>query len=126
VVAIQVGALRADGGTDRGLRTTYAFASPGNRRATGSFENFVRIVRGDTYDDLLAHERVEYGPVTVADATATRRVRVTDRSGNATTYRFELAKQRAGRYEGCWMTSGVVRVGTDAAPAGENRSSLAR
>jgi hypothetical protein len=115
VVAVQVGALRTDNGTNEGIRTVRAFASPGNRQSTGSFDNFVSIVRSDPYDELLDHVRAEYDAVSVTGDSAAQDVTVVDAGGNRTTYRFRLERQAGGSYDGCWLTTGVLRM--DSEPA---------
>jgi hypothetical protein len=112
VVAIQVGALGAndEGAGDRGIRTTYRFASPRNRQFVGPFTNFRAVVRSEQYRPLLAHERVEYGPVERSGDAATRRVTVEDATGTVATYEFSLVRQTGARYDGCWMTEGVFTI----------------
>jgi hypothetical protein len=109
VIAIQVGALRNnDPATNEGIRTTWRFASPENREATGPLSNFVELIR-QGYRPLLEADRVAYGPLERTDATAARTVTVTA-NGTSTSYRWTLRLQTAGEFEGCWMTSGVTAV----------------
>lgn len=109
VVAIQVGALRNNPpATDEGINTTWQFAAPENRRAVGSFSQFVDVIeRG--YEPLLDAETVTYGPLTRGNGTASRHVTV--RTGDrTTTYRWALQRQTFGPREGCWLTIGVREV----------------
>jgi hypothetical protein len=107
VIAIQVGALRNnDPATNEGINTTWRFASPENRRATGPLSNFVEIIR-QGYRPLLEADRVAYGPLERSDATATQTVTVTA-NGTTTSYEWTLRLQTDGQFEGCWMTTGVA------------------
>jgi hypothetical protein len=109
VVAIQVGALRNDGPDDRGLRTTYRFASPGNRAAVGPFRAFVDLIEGQ-YSPLLDAESASFDRFERENDTATTYVTVTGSDGEETTYRWLLERQSTGEFDGCWMTVGVGEV----------------
>ncbi len=107
VVQLQVNALRHDNGTDAPIETVYRFASPANRQRTRPLGNFVGIVRSDPFEELLEHERAEYGPLVVNGTSARQQVAVTDGDGDTETYLFRLSRQTGGAYEGCWMTDSV-------------------
>lgn len=109
VVAIQLGALANDGPEHRGIRTTYAFAAPSNRRAVGPLPAFVELLENG-YQPLLDAERVAYGPFEGSNTTLSTNVTVTGPNGTGTSYRWTLERQTRGKYEGCWMTVGVTNV----------------
>lgn len=112
VVHIQVAALaNNDPATNDGIRTTWRFAAPSNRQYTGPYENFEDLITS-FFQPLLRAETVTYGPMTVADDSAERRVTVTA-NGTETTYRWQLTTVTEPPYEGCWMTTGVSQVPTD-------------
>lgn len=107
VVEIQLRALAHTGETNDGIRTVRQFSSPRNRDLTGSFEQFVDIVRSPTYAPLLSADGATYTPRHVDSNTAFVDVSLF-RDGDATeSYRFRLRKQGSGEYEGCWMIAGV-------------------
>jgi hypothetical protein len=107
VVYIQVGALAAnDPETNDGIRTTWRFAAPSNKEATGPYSNFERLIT-TSYRPLLTAQTVTLGAVDRTDTSASRNVTVTTETGNATTYRWRLGKQSDGRVDGCWMTTSV-------------------
>jgi len=106
VVAVQVGALRADNGTGLGVETVYQFASPENRRFTGPLENFRSVVRSEPYVPLFEFEEVRYGRPVVDNGTMTQRVTAVE-NGTESRYEFVLSKQTASDVAGCWMTDGV-------------------
>jgi hypothetical protein len=118
VVQIQMNALRQnDPTTNDGIRTTRRFASPGNRRAVGSFARFVDLFQTPTYDPMLSYDSAEYAPERVNGDVAEIRV-VTRENGTVTaTYTFRLRQIGAedgsitggsAGYSGCWMTDSVV------------------
>ena len=109
-VATQLDALASndDPFEDAGVLTAYNFASPGNRRATGPRERFVRMVHGPRYAPMVDHEEAVAGPVERDGDRAARRVTVTGPGGRTVTYAFGLSPATAGPFEGCWMTDRVV------------------
>lgn len=110
VVEIQLAALADNDAPfeNAGIGTAYNFASPGNRRATGPFDRFVRMVRGPQYAPMIDHVEAVAGPVERDGATAEQRVTLTGPNGRTVTYCFGLSKQRGGTLEGCWLTDRVV------------------
>ena len=110
VVDIQVDALATnnDPFENAGIGTAYNFASPGNRRATGPFDRFVRMVTGPQYAPMVDHVEATPGPVERDGSTAERRVTLTGPDGRTVTYVFGLSEQSSGRFEGCWLTDRVL------------------
>jgi hypothetical protein len=110
VVEIQLDAL-ADNDTpfeNAGIGTAYNFASPANRRATGPFDRFVRMVDGPQYAPMIDHVEAVAGPMEVAGTTAEQRVTLTGPNGRTVTYAFGLSTQSGGPLDGCWLTDRVV------------------
>ncbi len=87
----------------------FAFASPGNRAAAGSLEQFEAMVREDAYRPLLRHRRAARGALHVEGDRATQRVLVTSARGERVAYTFVLVRQSAGAQRGCWLTESVTR-----------------
>jgi hypothetical protein len=112
VVDIQVEALATndDPFANAGIGVAYNFASPGNRRATGPFDRFVRMVSGPVYGPMVDHVEATAGPVERDGATASRRVTLTGPDGRTATYRFGLSSDHEGPLDGCWLTD---RVGVE-------------
>jgi hypothetical protein len=110
VVEIQLDAL-ADNDTpfeNAGIGTAYNFASPANRRATGPFDRFVRMVNGPQYAPMIDHVEAVAGPMEVDGATAEQRVTLTGPDGRTVTYAFGLSKGSAGPLAECWLTDRVM------------------
>lgn len=131
VVQIQMNALRYnDPETNDGIRTTRRFASPRNRQAVGTFEQFVDVFDGTSYEPMLTHDSVRYTPLGIDGDRTTVRV-VTYENGSATaSYEFRMRNINAsdvsstefGGYDGCWMTDAVSVSSTPdvSEPAGTN------
>jgi len=106
VVTIQVGALQHnDPATNEGINATWRFAASSNRQAIGSYEQFVNIISSQ-YEPLLNAETVTYGPLEGGDIVR-QRVTVTTTDSETQSYVWYLEQQTGGRYDGCWMTTGV-------------------
>jgi len=112
VVSIQLEALQHNDSPtrDHGIATTFRFASPANRVATGPLDHFSELVKNSLYRAMIDHRRVERGRMHVEGDEARQRVTVYAASGARVTYLFLLSRQHGGAYDGCWMTDGVVRI----------------
>lgn len=110
VVAIQLEGLATNDEPfeNAGIGVAYNFASPANRRATGPFDRFVRMVKGPRYGPMVDHVEATPGPVEQDGGTAERRVTLTGPDGRTVTYCFGLSRERAGELDGCWLTDRVV------------------
>ena len=114
VVALQLAALRAEppsGGSSAspGIVTAWAFASPGNRAATGPVSRFAAMLHGPAYGGLLGHRAAQAGPVRVSGDTAEQEVLVLTRDDQALGFTWVLGRCRTAPYAGCWLTDAVLR-----------------
>ena len=110
VVQIQVNALQYNNNTTNdGIRTVRRFASPQNRQAIETFDEFVRTIQNPLYNPLLSYDSVEYTPSQSSGDYA--QIRVVTRENDSVTgqYYFRLRQVEGGQYDGCWMTDAVVR-----------------
>lgn len=112
VVKIQLDALKHNNEPvpDAGIATTFKFASPDNQRVTGPLPRFIKLVHNPMYEDMLEHTAADLSPIKQRGDVAQQIVILTTKSGTRVGYVFELSRQRGGRYDGCWMTDGVIRV----------------
>lgn len=110
VVSIQLDGLATndDPFENAGIGVAYNFASPANRRATGPFERFVRMVKGPQYAPMVDHVEATTGPVERDEDTAEQRVTLTGPDGRTVTYAFGLSVSRSGELDGHWLTDRVV------------------
>ena len=117
VIAIQLDALQHNDtpSPDFGIETTFLFASPANRVATGPLDRFANVVKAPAYRPMLNFLRAERGPMQVDGDQARQRVTIFTAAGGRVSYIFLLSRQQGGQFDGCWMTDGVARV-NDAAP----------
>jgi hypothetical protein len=107
VVVTQMQALQSNDSHDHGIEITYRFASPANKRQTGPFERFARMLKKSPYDVLLNASKISYGPKHVMQDQAQQEVTVTSTTGRETTFVFHLKRQKTPPYTDCWMTEAV-------------------
>lgn len=110
VVSIQLEALATndDPFEDAGIAVAYNFASPANRRATGPFDRFRRMVHNPRYAPMIDHVEATTGPIEHEGDDATQRVTLTGPDGRTVTYLFELSQRRRGELDEHWLTDSVI------------------
>ncbi len=116
VVGIVLTALQHNDKQDSGIATTFRFASPGNRRATGPLGHFIQMVKTPAYRPMLNFKSAARSPVQVRGDQARQQVTITTAGGEKIRYLFALSRQKAAPYAGCWMTDAVLRAPRPAPP----------
>ena len=109
VVSIQLKALQRNDTpkADAGIRQTWAFAHPDNRRVTGPYARFQRMIKMPSYEILLGHQKHLIEKVEQTDEVARFAVTVTAKSGKVYGYQWEVGKIADGEYAGAWATTAV-------------------
>ena len=109
VVDVQLDGLAANDEPfdNAGIGVAYNFASPANRRATGPFDRFVKMVTGPRYAPMVDHVEATTGPIERDGGRAEQRVTLTGPDGRTATYVFGLSNERSGDLDGCWLTDSV-------------------
>ena len=110
VVQIQLDGLATndDPFENAGIGVAYNFASPANRRSTGPFDRFVRMVTGPQYAPMVDHVEATPGPMEREGTRAEQRVTLTGPEDRTATYVFGLSNDREGELDGCWLTDRVL------------------
>ncbi len=113
VVLAQLDGLRQEprsgDGAGPGLQVVWAFASPGNRAATGPLDRFASMLRGEAYVGLLGHRAVQLGPLLELGDEARQEVLVLAADDRTLGFTWVLGRQVGGAQHGCWLTDGVLR-----------------
>ncbi len=94
---------------DAGIETTFAFASPDNKQATGPLDHFIGIVKAPAYLPMLNCKSIAYDPIAIEGDTAKQRVHIVGADGTRGVYVFLLSRQTDGPFAGCWMNDGCIR-----------------
>jgi hypothetical protein len=108
VVRIQMDALGRNNSQDDGIRTTYKFASPGNKQMTGPYPRFAQMIKSAPYRAMLNTQAVSFGELVVRERQAAQAVLVESVDGKRIRFLFFLRRQTAGACQDCWMTEAVV------------------
>ena len=114
VVRLQLDALQNDDllPENLGVRIAYRFASPGNKAAVGSHQDFLRLIKGNpAYHPMIGFERAELGTLAYSIFGDQVRQRVwLHRRGHITAiYCYVLSKQSDAPLKGCWIVDAVIR-----------------
>ncbi len=109
VMAIQLDALQHNDRpyADAGIAQSWLLAHPANKRATGPYSRFNRMLRGPAFEAMLDHHSHLIEPTRVAPRRASFLVLIRSRSGDALVYQWTLERVDAGRCRACWMTTDV-------------------
>ena len=120
VVTIVLNALKHndDPRPDAGIATTFEFASPANREATGPLPRFATMIKNPAYRAMLGFRSVTRGRLELDGHHARQRVVIVGQDGSQVTYVFVLSKQADGPFANCWMTDGVIRQKDPEPPPG--------
>ncbi len=112
VVRIVVAALQENDASadDAGIATVFAFASPGNRAATGPLTRFEMMIKRG-YADMLSFRESRFGEMQREQDIAMQVVWLMQPDGRETGYVFQLGKQDGGEYDGMWLTDAVYPIG---------------
>ncbi|MCE2516640.1 MAG: DUF4864 domain-containing protein [Alphaproteobacteria bacterium] len=109
VVAIQLDALMRNDSPDAddGIRQTWAFAHPDNRKVTGPLGRFIEMMKTPAYEPLLNHRRHTITEQNRAREWVQFKVLMEDRGGRVLAFAWVVKKVKSGEYKDCWMTSAV-------------------
>lgn len=109
VIATQLAALQAEANSpgDRGLRQVWAFAHPDNRRMTGPYERFARMLQGPYFNALIGHASHTITAQARTERAAAYDVDVVATSGRVFRYRWVLRRAAGPGFDGAWMTVSV-------------------
>ncbi len=93
---------------DFGIRQTWNFAHPDNKKNTGPLENFTKMIKGDVYGVLIDHLQSTVSLIKKSNEQAQFEVIILDQ--NKTYYKFlwEVEKYIGdGPLKDCWLTTVV-------------------
>ena len=109
---------------DFGIRQTWNFAHPQNRKMTGPFLRFAMMLKGPGYDVLLNHKShsIKTGSNTTSGKTSDGEmwqqfdVLMETRRGKVLYFSWVVQKVISGQFKDCWMTVAV----SSPRPAGQS------
>jgi hypothetical protein len=101
--------------TDFGIRQTWNFAHPQNRKVTGPYPRFAMMLKGPGFDVLLNHKShsIKTGSNTASGQTSDGAmwqqfdVLMETRRGEILYFSWVVQKVTSGQFKDCWMTVAV-------------------
>lgn len=108
VVRRQLEAARKSRDNPQALIECYAYASPENKKAVGSFENFNKLIHSEVFLPFVTHSEAIIGTPVVNGSLATVLVTLVRDQQRPATYRFFLSQKNVVPYTESWMTDGVA------------------
>ena len=107
VVKIQLEALKNNDSQDKGIRQTWLFAHPDNKRATGPFDRFRIMIYGEQYKYLINHSSHKIKLITNSPNTYVYRIEILSENKKLFIYEWHVQKGSDDNCKKCWFTSAV-------------------
>ena len=107
VVKIQLEALKKNNSEDEGIRQTWLFAHPDNKKATGPFTRFRIMIYSQQYKHLINHSSHKIKLITNSPNTYVYRIEILARNKKLFIYEWHVQKGSDDNCKNCWFTSAV-------------------
>ena len=107
VVKIQLEALKKNNSKDEGIRQTWLFAHPDNKKATGPFARFRIMIYREQYKHLINHSSHKIKLITNSPNTYVYRIEILARNKKLFIYEWHVQKGSDDNCKKCWFTSAV-------------------
>ena len=107
VVKIQLDALKNNDKKDRGIKQTWIFAHPENKKFTGPYDRFRTMIYGQQYKYLLNHSSHKIKLITNSPNTFIYRIEILSEKKELFLYEWHVQKGSDDKCKKCWFTSAV-------------------
>jgi len=110
VVKIQLTGLQNNDkiSEDFGIKQTWNFAHPNNKKYTGPLDNFTKMSKGDSYQMLINHLEHTINPLGNSDKWAQYEVVILDKNKIYHKFSWQVEKYEGeGPLNDCWLTTMV-------------------
>ena len=110
VVSIQLSALQKNNipFKDAGIKQVWEFAHPNNKKVTGPFEKFKKMLYSQNYKNLIDHENSEITILSENENTSIYKIYVLSSDKKKYSYVWQVEKvKQEGSLTNCWMTISV-------------------
>lgn len=107
VVKIQLVALKNNSKKDEGIRQTWLFAHPDNKKITGPYERFRIMIYGQQYRYLINHSSHKIKLVTNNLKTHIYRIEILTNNKKLFFYEWQVQKGSDDNCKNCWFTTAV-------------------
>ena len=107
VVKIQLEALKNNNKDDNGIKQTWLFAHPDNKKITGPYERFRIMIYGQQYKFLLNHSSHKINLITNSPSRFIYRIEILSEKKQLFFYEWHVQKGSEEKCKNCWFTSAV-------------------
>ena len=107
VVKIQLVALKNNDEKDQGIKQTWLFAHPDNKKITGPYERFRIMIYGQQYKYLMNHSSHKIKLITNSPNTYVYRIEILTYDKKLFFYEWHVQKGSDNNCQNCWFTSAV-------------------
>ena len=112
VVKIQLNALKKNNKNDDGIKLTWLFAHPDNKKITGPYERFRIMIYGQQYRQLLNHDSHKINLIMKTPNKHIFKIKILSKDKQLLFYEWHVQKGTEENCNNCWFTS-VVSVPID-------------
>ena len=107
VVKIQLEALKTNNEKDEGIKQTWIFAHPDNKKVTGPYPRFRIMIYGQQYKYLMNHSSHKIKLITNSPNTYVYRIEILTNDKKLFFYEWHVQKGSDNNCQNCWFTSAV-------------------
>ena len=107
VVKIQLEALKNNNENDDGIKQTWLFAHPENKKITGPYERFRIMIYGDQYNSLLNHSSHKINLLMNTPNKHIFKIEILAKDKQLLFYEWHVQKASENNCKDCWFTSAV-------------------
>jgi len=107
VVKIQLEALKNNNKNDDGIKVTWLFAHPNNKKATGPYERFRLMIYGQQYQQLLNHDSHKITLIMNTPSKHMFKIEILTKDKQLLFYEWYVEKATEENCNNCWFTSAV-------------------
>jgi hypothetical protein len=114
VIKIQLNALKNNNKPKKnsGIKQTWIFAHPENKKYTGPYKRFEKMLLGPQYNILLNHDSHKIKLVTKTLTTYIYNIEIISKDKKMYLYEWHLEKSTVEECKSCWFTT-IVSPPTD-------------
>ena len=107
VVKIQLNALKKNNKPNKnsGIKQTWVFAHPENKRFTGPYERFEKMLLGNQYNFLLNHDSHKIKLIMSSKNTYVYSIELISKEKKMYFYKWHLEKSTTDQCSNCWFTT---------------------
>ena len=107
VVKIQLEALKNNDESDQGIKQTWLFAHPDNKKVTGPYERFRIMIYGQQYKHLVNHSNHKIKLISNSSNTYIYRIEILTDKKKLFLYEWHVQKGNEKSCKNCWFTTAV-------------------